>query len=95
MQGGGDCLILRGRGGRAAAYRASKWYRGLPRLFFPYSMAAAGQRQMQAMQWVQPGPHTGLPSRRVMLPVGHSRAHWPQPVQASPAVKARDFTKRA
>ena len=51
---------------------ASKWYLGLPRLFLPYSMASAGQRQIQAMQWVQSPPQTGLPFWIVMLFVGQS-----------------------
>ena len=50
---------------------------------------------MQAMQWVQALPQTGLPPRSAMLPVGHRRAHWPQPVQASETVKALDLTKQA
>ena len=63
-------------------------------LFLPYSMASVGQRQMHAIQWVQSPPQTGLPSRSVMLLVGQSRAHWPQPIQASLTVKARSFTKQ-
>ena len=47
------------------------------------------------MQWVQRLPQTGLPSRRVTLFKGQRAAHWPQPVQASPAVKASAFTKQA
>ena len=47
------------------------------------------------MQWVQSPPQTGLPSRMVMLLVGQRRAHWPQPVQASLAVKALEFTIQA
>ena len=42
-------------------YSASSRYRGLPTLFFPYSMASVGQELMQAMQWVQFPPQTGLP----------------------------------
>ena len=50
---------------------------------------------MQAMQWVQSLPQTGLPSRRTMLLVGHRRTHWPQPVQASLAVKGPALTQTA
>ena len=50
---------------------------------------------MQAMQWVQSLPQTGLPSRRTMLLVGHHRTHWPQPVQASLAVKGPALTQTA
>ena len=46
------------------------WYLGFPRLAFPYSMACSGHRQMQAIQWVQSDPHTGLPSSRRILDRG-------------------------
>ena len=48
---------------------------------------------MQAMQWVQALPQTGLPPRRVMLFIGQRAAQRPQPVQASPAAKAFAFTQ--
>ena len=49
---------------------------------------------MHAMQWVHSPSQTGLPSLIVMLLVGHSRAHSPQPVQPLPAANAFAFTKQ-
>ena len=49
---------------------------------FPYSMAWVGQRFMQAMQWVQFFPQTGVPFVRRMLFRGQITAHLPQDVQA-------------
>lgn len=59
------------------------WYLGFPRLAFPYSMACSGHRQMQAIQWVQSDPHTGLPSSRRILDRGQSLTQAPQPVHLS------------
>ena len=47
---------------------------------FPYSMAWLGQRFMQAMQWVQFFPQTGVPFVRRMLFRGQIAAHLPQDV---------------
>ena len=62
QKGGGS---LR-RGQPAAFYFPSfgQVYRAIPLLCLPYSIASLGQRQMQAMQWVQFLPHTGFPSSR-------------------------------
>lgn len=59
----------------------------MPRLIRPYSMAPAGQPQIQAMQWVQRSPQTGRPSWMRMFPSGQSRWHFPQDTQASETVK--------
>ena len=52
------------------------------------------QPQMQAMQWVQCLPQTGLPFSSRILFRGHSSTHLPHPIQASVARKASAFTKK-
>ena len=49
---------------------------------------------MQAMQWVQLLLQTGRLFCSVMLFIGQRSAHWPQPTQASEAVKAFALTKQ-
>ena len=51
-------------------------------MWFPYSMAWVGQRLMQAMQWVQFFPQTGVQFFIWMLFRGQMTAHLPQDVQA-------------
>ena len=38
---------------------------------------------MQAVHCTHPLPHSGLPSFMVTVPVGQTRSHRPQPMQAS------------
>ena len=57
-------------------------------------MAAVGQSQMQAIQWVQLPFHTGLPSTRWMLFMTQPSTHLPQEMHASDTRKALSFTNR-
>src|SRR5699024_6747535 len=50
-----------GQSSPSSVFSPGKTYRGSPLLCFPYSTASLGQRQIQAIQWVQFFPHTGLP----------------------------------
>ena len=47
---------------------------------------------MQAMQWVQRPPQTGVPSRSRRLPSGQAFSHLPQRMQASETVKGLALT---